>query len=273
MSSSDRQFPSLDDYTGFFSTDGGYELPYLRQHFPRYLDTKRRLLANKSLPDDTRVLDVGAHWLHQTLLYAIEGFEVTALDLPATFDLPMVRALAQAHRIRLLSNRDLEHPNALDDVPEDTFDFVLFTEVIEHLAFNPVEMWCQIYRVMKPGGRIVVTTPNFYGLRQSVRRWMRALAGKGGGISVTDILTLKTLGHHWKEFSMDELREYFRTLSPDFVLRNPSYCESTHESGRLRTRGKIANWIERMVPPLRAGLYAEIELTSKSAGICVDPHW
>jgi len=262
----------LSEFEALFTQHGGTDAPYLRQHFLRYERTKQRLLSHWHRPATPRVLDVGAHWLHQSLLYAIDDFEVTALDLPTTLDLANVRELAAAHSIRLLPNPDLEHPSALSAIPSDTFDLVLFTEIIEHLAFNPVEMWREIYRVMKPGGRIVVTTPNYYALRSSVRRWSRVPRLLGGGIDVRAVLNFKSLALHWKEYSRRELFAYFRTLSPDFEVIHAAHVQEYHP-GYLGTAGRVLPVLERVVPAWRPDLYFEIGLKRKEHGIVVDPHW
>jgi SAM-dependent methyltransferase len=44
--------------------------------------------------------------------------------------------------------------------PDATFDVVLFAELIEHLAINPVWALAEIHRVLKPDGRLILTTPN-----------------------------------------------------------------------------------------------------------------
>ncbi len=43
---------------------------------------------------------------------------------------------------------------------DDTFDVVLFCEMLEHLLMNPVATLRQIHRVLKPSGVLVLTTPN-----------------------------------------------------------------------------------------------------------------
>jgi len=265
--------PRLEDILPLFEAQGGTETGYLRDHFPRFLATRELLLARCDPLRNRRLLDVGAHWLHQTLLYALDGFEVTALDLPLTLDLAPVRALATAHAIRLLPNPDLEHPAALASIGDDTFYIVLFTEVIEHLAFNPVAMWREIYRVLKPGGRIVVTTPNYYALRGRLRQGLRSLRLLGGGVAVEQVLSLKTLGHHWKEYSRRELLAYFSMLSPDFHCTNISYTQEYLPAILNRTGGRFALWLERCIPPLRPDLYLEVELARKEKGIVVEPHW
>ena len=263
--------PSLDEFKVLFKAYGGTSEPYLALHYLRFIQTKERLLAQRR-PHGNRLLDIGAHWLHQALLYAIDGFEVTALDLPEILQTPSVSALAQAHSIQLLPNQDLERPDALQAIPDNSFDLVLFTEIIEHITFNPVRMWREIYRVMSPGARVVITTPNYYALRSSLRRWMRALRRDGGSISVRDILSLKTLAHHWKEFSRRELQDYFRLLSVDFTCLNAAYTKDHMSTSRRKLR-TIAGRVEHLIPPLRPGIYLEVELTRKERGITVEPHW
>jgi len=41
-----------------------------------------------------------------------------------------------------------------------SFDFVLFCEIIEHLVQHPTWALIEIHRVLKPGGRVLITTPN-----------------------------------------------------------------------------------------------------------------
>ena len=166
---------TIQEYERLFVAQGGTDLPYLRHHFPRYVETKRRFLTNWDRNRGDRLLDVGAHWLHQALLYAVDGFEVTALDMPVTFEIETVRGLAQAHGIELLPNSNLEQPDALAQIEDNRFDVVLFTEIIEHITFNPVAMWREIYRVMKPGARIIITTPNYYAWRGRTWHWGRFL--------------------------------------------------------------------------------------------------
>ena len=44
--------------------------------------------------------------------------------------------------------------------PDNTFDLVTWCEVIEHLTLNPVWALSEIHRVLKPGGALVLSTPN-----------------------------------------------------------------------------------------------------------------
>jgi 2-polyprenyl-3-methyl-5-hydroxy-6-metoxy-1,4-benzoquinol methylase len=56
---------------------------------------------------------------------------------------------------------DLNHPLPLGD---GTFDTIVSVEVIEHLE-NPRAVFREFYRLLKPGGVLVLTTPNQESLR------------------------------------------------------------------------------------------------------------
>ena len=57
---------------------------------------------------------------------------------------------------------DLNHP--LVSVPDDSFDVIVSTEVIEHLE-NPRAMIREFWRLLRPGGKVILTTPNQESLR------------------------------------------------------------------------------------------------------------
>lgn len=263
----------MEQYLEFFAAYPGMDVQYARHHFQRYVQTKRRLLSHWDRSRGNKLLDVGAHWLHQSILYATDGFEVTALDLPSTLEHASVRALAQAHAIQLLPNSDLENAIALQAIPDNTFDLVLFTEIIEHITFNPVTMWREIYRVMKSGGRIVITTPNYYAMRRRAWHWGRFLQRFGGGLDTLEILTQHTFAHHWKEYSLRELIYYFCVLSPDFNCVYFEHVEEYQAGYFGRPANRFEQWLERMIPILRPDVYLEIEIARKDKGIVVEPHW
>jgi 2-polyprenyl-3-methyl-5-hydroxy-6-metoxy-1,4-benzoquinol methylase len=267
------QTVDVEAFAALFANHGGTDDHYLRRHYARFLKTKRRLLAHWDKNAGVRLLDVGAHWLHQSLLYAIDGFEVSALDVPTTFDFPEVAALATAQRIRLVRNADLERPTGLASIADDSFDLILFTEIIEHIAFNPVALWRELYRVLRPGGRIVLTTPNYYALRGLLRRALRFVTGRGGGVDARNVLKDPTFAHHWKEYSRRELLEYFASLSPDFSCSNCAWIEEYRDIAGWSAMRKIVVGIEQLLPPLRPDLYLEIELGAKQKGIVIEPHW
>ena len=51
----------------------------------------------------------------------------------------------------------------------DTFDVVIFTEVLEHLDAPPTVMLRKVHRVLKSGGRLIFSVPNLASLQTRVR--------------------------------------------------------------------------------------------------------
>lgn len=260
----------LDEYLGYFSACGGTDDGYLRGHWPRFRNTKARFDARWDKARGTRVLDVGAHWLHQGLLFALDGYQVTASDFSAQLRRPNVARLAAAHGIALIGNDDLEHPVAFSHLPDNAFDVILFGEIIEHITFNPIPMWREFHRLLAPGGRIVVTTPNHYALATIGRRLRRGF-GDGDGIPVEDILAYCTHGHHWKEYSARELRRYFALLSPDFRV-DVALVDDPADGPQARRHIPV-RMLKRAIPSLRSRLHVEIDLPEKTHGIVIEPHW
>jgi len=260
----------VSQYKGYFN--GATDLFYLELHYPRFLAT-RKLAYETWKWQGANVLDVGAHWLHQSVLYALDGHHVTAADLAITLGDPAVESIASNHDIRLLVFEDLSSETVFDGLETDSMDVVLFCEVLEHLTFNPVGMWKAIYRVLKPGGRIILTTPNHYALSALSQQIPRFLSGFGSGISVADILNVPTHSPHWKEFSGKELKRYFNLLSPDFSVNRLCYCSFGADTGHLNWKGRLLYDWPNLVPMLRNGLYAEVDLISKTAGITIRPDW
>ena len=262
---SHTQPTSLAEYQDLVEKHGPTDTVYLRNHFERFLGTLRQFSRNWAANEDARVLDIGAHWLHRAILFSQAGFRVTAADFPVTLELEGVRALASAYDIDLLSYSEIATGNAFDAIPDDSVDIILFTEILEHITFNPVAFWESIYRILGIGSRIIVTTPNFYATGGRAWQWKRFLTGFGSGIDNLEILGTPTNGHHWKEYTRREVCHYFCALSPDFHIHRA--LEVDHRFNEPKS------FPERMTRFLLPPLYVEVDLTSKDHGITMKPSW
>jgi 2-polyprenyl-3-methyl-5-hydroxy-6-metoxy-1,4-benzoquinol methylase len=117
------------------------------------------LLARARRPV-TRILDVGCGYGALSLSLS-EGrdFDVVAMDILPTRIATVrgkkaARNLTAAGRMRLLVADAQRLP-----FRANTFDAVVATEVLEHLD-EPVRLFREVHRVLRPGGRFLMTTPN-----------------------------------------------------------------------------------------------------------------
>lgn len=63
---------------------------------------------------------------------------------------------------------DIDHFDAERDpfpYPDGHFTTVLCCELIEHLFHDPMHLMCEVNRILKPGGHLLLTTPNIVALR------------------------------------------------------------------------------------------------------------
>lgn len=110
-----------------------------------------------------RMLDIGCG--NGEFLYRMKGrgWSVEGLD----FDIQAARFAGEKYGIEVRCGK-------LEEIgyPEGVFDAVTMKHVIEHV-FDPVATLCEVYRILKPGGIIVVMTPNAgsLGLRTYGPNW------------------------------------------------------------------------------------------------------
>ena len=81
---------------------------------------------------------------------------------------------------------------------DNSFDVVLFCEIIEHLLVDPTHPLREISRVLSPGGRLILTTPNMVRLENV----LRIVAGEGTGDPYSGN---GPYGRHNREFTLHEL--------------------------------------------------------------------
>jgi 2-polyprenyl-3-methyl-5-hydroxy-6-metoxy-1,4-benzoquinol methylase len=101
------------------------------------------------------LLEFGAgtgNFLHQLLANEYQGAMTGCDILPRPAGLPAEISWIQA---------DLNDPLV---IPDESFDVIVSTEVIEHLE-NPRAMIREFWRLLRPAGKVVLTTPNQESLR------------------------------------------------------------------------------------------------------------
>lgn len=218
-------FKILENEISLNSKEGSKDREYFGFHknrfkrFDRFLDSLDKRMSHS--PGKIKVLEIGSHYLHTSILLASRSFEVDAMDVEEFWELDFVQERAGKYALNKIVENDISRLESFKDI-HDKYDLVVFTEILEHITFNPIPFWKLIYQILKPGGLIYISTPNAFALPSYVRAIKNAFGLKSIGITVDDIFSKVTYGHHWKEYSAKEIKKYFEALSPDFEVEvNP----------------------------------------------------
>jgi 2-polyprenyl-3-methyl-5-hydroxy-6-metoxy-1,4-benzoquinol methylase len=262
---------AYEDFLKLFEECGGADSSYLETHYKRFVFTLDEFLRTWDWRGK-RLLDVGGGLMHQAILFRLAGFDVTSADLSSII-WPRARAVAERHGVIILPFESLAAPVELEALSPQSFDVILFAEIIEHITFNPVRMWKALYRVLAPGGRIVISTPSVYSLQGRLWDVPRWRARMGTGLRVDEILLLHDTSPHWKEYSMKELQRYFRLLSRDFHISKTLYVDGQYPEPWSGWRLSAARFLKRRLPPLRQNIHLEVDLTVRREGISIAPGW
>jgi 2-polyprenyl-3-methyl-5-hydroxy-6-metoxy-1,4-benzoquinol methylase len=110
-----------------------------------------------------RILDLAAAQGNFSLLLAEQGYDVTWNDLRS--ELMDYVKLKYEH-----GSVSFAPGNAFELEFDELFDVVLITEIIEHVA-HPDEFLRQVAGLVKPGGCVVMTTPNGGYFRNNLPRF------------------------------------------------------------------------------------------------------
>jgi len=137
----------MDSYIRFYKSIGKL-LPeeYLTYYHPGARIREKFILKHLVYAKEP-ILDVGCGSGRLTM-----DFNVVGIDL----SLDKLKTAKNRNRRGIYIVGDIEGPMFLKD---SIFDFVLFSEVIEHLR-KPEKGLKNIHRIMKPGGKILITTPH-----------------------------------------------------------------------------------------------------------------
>jgi len=193
----------------------------VRAWFERYRDRQGERLAcdlglvRRFAAPGSRVTDLGASPPMLSGALATLGFEVTGVDIdPSRFG----RAFEALGIQAVAANLETE-ALPLADASADT---VVLHEVFEHLRIDLNHSLGEVARILAPGGRLLLSTPNLMSASGLQNLALRGRAYSCSADPHKEFGKLQTLGHmgHIREYTTVEVCEFLRHfgLVPEHLI-------------------------------------------------------
>jgi len=198
---------------------------YFRAHRFRFLEDIH--IISRYVESPGPVLEIGCVPPFLTATLRTLGYAVSGVDLaPARF----ASVIRELHLD--IAQTNIERQALPFD--DGTFPAVIMNEVFEHLRIDPIFTLDQVRRVLVPGGRLLLSTPNLYSYRGIVNFLIRQRSWAVAAEPFAEFLKLRTLGHmgHVREYTTVELRTFLAAAG--------------FEIERVIHRGAPASVIERV---------------------------
>ncbi|WP_169703331.1 class I SAM-dependent methyltransferase [Candidatus Kuenenia stuttgartensis] len=165
-------------------------------------------LVKKHVPvKDAKVLELGSVPLLLTGALRELGYDIQGIDIaPERFQSVISRVNVNVRKC------DIEVERL--PFPDSSFDAILFFELFEHLRINPIFTMKENFRVLKPGGVLLVSTPNLKSLDGIINFLFQGKAFSLCGDIYKEYEKLQSIGHmgHVREFTVREVSDFLTKI-------------------------------------------------------------
>ena len=226
----------------FFKGNEWFVRSYWPENRPRIERTFRDL--QETVPPG-RVFEPGCGNGYVSFLAARLGYEVTACDSWFPPDREELFALGGVRSFPA----NLNHLAPWPQLADASFDAVLFGEVFEHILNHPIGLLREVRRLLKPGGVMILTTPNPATLANAIRvlRGSHSLWGTddfAASPKIADGSIIDNGEIHYREYRQDELFKFLKAA--DFDVVKASYVTTGSAQGE-----PLFKRILKSIPPIR----------------------
>ena len=201
---------------------------YFQTSLPRYKKTLNLISTYLTKDKQLRILDFGTGEgdIAVSIKQCFPQHNVVASDILISQPIKekLLQAGVDAQKMRIEPRKRLPIEN-------DSFDVILFLEVLEHIIDEPPHIFSELHRILKPNGYLFLTTPN---IAQLFNRLM-LLFGKQPQLYLTSLRHGygKLERGHFREWTKDEL---LYLLSHAFRIEKCAYLSSLGTGGLVKEK-------------------------------------
>ncbi|HKR22179.1 MAG TPA: methyltransferase domain-containing protein, partial [Pyrinomonadaceae bacterium] len=177
---------------------------YVETHATRFYETLKFL---PNLPPNARILELGAIPYYFTIMLArfcgVHADTLSFFEFEKCDSTIHVVGNAESGERYAFNYRPLNIETDVFPFEDNSYDLVLCCEVLEHLLINPSHTLYEAHRVLRPGGHLLITTPN-------ALRWGNLFAMIRGENIYDRYHGNGIYGRHNREYSASEVGELLK---------------------------------------------------------------
>lgn len=168
------------------------------------------------------ILDAGCAQGTLALLLAEKGHKVQAIDIRPQF-LEYAASRYERGDISFICG------NVLDMKLDEKFDLIFANQIVEHMVY-PLDLVRRLSCMLKPGGRLAMTTPNGRYVKNSLPRFSEL----GDVVRYSNLQFSADADGHFFAYRDKELREIFEKAGLSQI--HVSFFETPFISGHMKIR-------------------------------------
>jgi SAM-dependent methyltransferase len=199
---------------------------------PTYLQSQIRMLLKLSgRPAGGRVLDIGAGIGKAMIALERAGFDAEGVEPSAAFRQAAIERMGvSGARLHLASIEDAAFP-------ENSFDFINFAAVLEHLV-DPARVLSKIVTWLKPDGLMYVEVPSSAFLLSRLVRVFYRLTGADYVINTCPM----HVPYHLYEFGLESFRRHGRRAAYSLVFHEYYPCGAYMPKVLIGPANSVMRW-------------------------------
>jgi SAM-dependent methyltransferase len=173
-----------------------------RSLFDTYYRIKEIAEYVSGLGRNKKILDIGmAYGFYDIVLKDVFGHDVAGMEVEENIGAYCL--LPELHGIQIIRGGLSKKPCP---IPDNSFDVVIFSQVLEHLRISPMTALMEIKRILKPGGLLLLRTPNMARLSNILRLLTGTNIVEGFPDSDDELDHITDKVSHLREYTMKELK-------------------------------------------------------------------
>lgn len=156
-------FPSCEEFETFLA-EIDFRSTFWGVHYDRYIETYKALTkALSGGATNEAFIELGNSWVFSTFLRKKAGFlrvDVTEFNNDKSTKIRQLKSQFDQNSDETYRAFSLNLEAEVLPVDDEIYSLILCCELLEHLDVDPMFMMAELNRVLKPGGFLVMSTPN-----------------------------------------------------------------------------------------------------------------